>query len=122
MSSISVSTPLDLSYLYTISDDDRDFVKDMIETIIKNTPENVAEIVAARKNENWNEVGRLVHKLKPSLLLLNIEHLTSHIKSFETNAKEQINLDEADLQLQQLEEYCSIIVSELTTEVANDTY
>lgn len=122
MDTVSISTPLDLSYLYMISDDDREFVKDMIETIVKNTPEILGEITFARKQDNWKEVGRLLHKLKPSLLMLNIDGLNAHIKSFEVNAKKEEDLSLADKQLIELQEYCNLIVNELTTEVANNTY
>ena len=122
MSNLDISTPLDLTYLYTISDDDREFVKDMIQTIVKNTPGNMAEIIAAREKDNWDEVCRLVHKLKPSLLLLNIESLSNHVRTFELNAKSRENQALADEQLAQLDEYCKVIVKELATEVANDTF
>ena len=122
MSAPEISVPLDLSYLYEISDDDREFVKDMIETIVRNTPDSVVEIREAQKKDNWHEVGRLVHKLKPSLLLLNIDSLSTHIKTLEDNAKKKINLDEAVIQLDEMESYCATIVRELDTVIKTDTY
>lgn len=122
MGAPQISTPLDLSYLYEISDDDREFVKDMIETIVKNTPDAVREIRDAEKKDNWQEVGRLVHKLKPSLLLLNIDSLSVHIKTLEDNAKKRINLPDAKTQLNEMEAYCTLIVKELSTELNADSY
>ncbi len=122
MSAPDISLPLDLAYLYEISDNDREFVQDMIDTIVRNTPDSVTEIRAAQKNNNWEEVGRLVHKLKPSLLLLNIESLSTHIKSLEDNAKQEINLEFAGTQLDEMEHYCGIIVKELARALEEDTY
>jgi HPt (histidine-containing phosphotransfer) domain-containing protein len=122
MSAPIINTPLNLSYLYEISDDDREFVKDMIETIVKNTPECLEEIKHAQSENNWTEIGRLVHKLKPSLLLLNIEEMSTHIKSLEDNAKKEINLDYIDTQIAEMGGYCQIIVSELGAELENDTF
>ena len=122
MSAPDISLPLDLSYLYEISDNDREFVKDMIQTVAKNTPDSVIEIREAQKKSNWKEVGRLVHKLKPSLLLLNIDSLSTHIKSLEDNAKQEINLEFATTQLSEMESYCGIIVKELSRFIEEDSY
>ncbi|MFY0626866.1 MAG: hypothetical protein JXR07_11250 [Reichenbachiella sp.] len=122
MSIPQISLPLDLSYLYEISDDDREFVKDMIDTIVKNTPDSIKEIKVAADKNNWIEVGRLVHKLKPSLLLLNIDSVSKHIKVLENNAKEEINLEDAIVQLGELMEYSAIIIHELSTAVEQDNY
>lgn len=122
MSTPQISRPLNLSYLYEVSDDDREFVKDMIKTIIKNTPGGVAEILDALEKNNWTEVSRLIHKLKPSLLLLNIESISNHVKSVENKAKKQINLDQAAIELREMEEYCHAIVEELKETLLNDSY
>lgn len=122
MSAPEVPVPLDMSYLYEISDDDREFVKDMIDTIVKNTPDSIKEIRDAADKGDWKEVGRLVHKLKPSLLLLNIDSLSRHIKTLEHNAKEEVNLEDAMVQLGELEVYSAIIVKELSDAISQDTY
>ena len=122
MSIPDIPIPLDMSYLYEISDNDREFVKDMIDTIVKNTPDGIKEIRVAADKNNWKEVGRLVHKFKPSLLLLNIDSVSKHIRVLETNAKEEINLDDAITQLKELEEYSAIIIHELATEIKEGTY
>ncbi|PIB34765.1 hypothetical protein BFP72_04775 [Reichenbachiella sp. 5M10] len=122
MSNINIPLPIDYSYLYEISDHDRDFIKDMLATIVKNTPGNLGDIIEASTKENWTEVGRQVHKLKPSLLLLNIESLTAHIKTLEGNAKGQKNLETIEKEIAELKEFCDLLISEIKKDLASDSY
>lgn len=122
MSTVNLELPLDFSYLYEISDNDRDFIKEMLETIVKNTPSNMEEINLAYEQKKWEEIGRLVHKLKPSLLLLNIGPISTLIKSLESNAKGQKNLDSIDTQIAELNEFCDVILSEINGALSSDSY
>ncbi|MBU2913810.1 MULTISPECIES: Hpt domain-containing protein [Reichenbachiella] len=122
MSDISIPLPIDYSYLYEISDNDRDFIKDMLDTIVKNTPGNLDEIGAAEQGQKWNELARSVHKLKPSLLLLNIASLTDLVKSLESNAKSQAAPATIKKQIAELKEFCDLLVSEIKKDIASDDY
>ncbi|UXP31131.1 hypothetical protein N6H18_12305 [Reichenbachiella agarivorans] len=122
MNKADLPLPLDYSYLYEISDDDRDFIKDMLATVVKNTPGNIEEIIAAQTKKSWTEVARLVHKLKPSLLLLNIEMVSTHIRNLESNAKKQTDLDLLKTQIAELKEFCDLIVSEIKKDIEADAY
>lgn len=122
MNSDKIKLPLDLSYLYEISDDDREFIYEMILTIVNNTPPMLDEILAASKEENWIELGRLLHKLKPSLLLLNIDYLSSHIRLVEANAKSEENIEDIPSQTIELNELCLILLKELNELIKTDRY
>lgn len=122
MSNIEIPLPIDYSYLYEISDNDREFIKDMLETVIKNTPDNLKEIQDAGSAKKWNDLARSVHKLKPSLLLLDIDTLTQTIKQLESNAKDQTNLDEVPKQIAALCEHCDLLVSEIRKDITSDSY
>ncbi|MGL1886981.1 MAG: Hpt domain-containing protein [Reichenbachiella sp.] len=122
MSSLNIQLPLDFSYLYEISDNDRDFIKDMLATIVKNTPQNIKEINQANEDGKWGEVGRLVHKLKPSILLMNIEELNTLIRALENNAKASKNLDDIKKQVTKLNEFCDLLLSEINEALTTDTY
>ena len=114
--------PLDLSYLYEISDQDREFIKEMMATIVKITPPSMVEINDSLTNKNWKEMGRLVHKLKPSLLLLNIDRLTTLIKSLEDNAKSESNLTLIPNQVSELSNFTNEIVTDLDAMIGADSY
>jgi len=122
MATDKILLPLDLSYLYEISGHDREFIYEMIMTIVKNTPEMVSDIEQAGKDENWLEVGRLMHKLKPSLLLLNIDDLSDHIRALENNAKAPKNMELIPKQIAELRELCDIILKELNELIKSDQF
>ncbi len=122
MAASKIELPLDLSYLYEISDHDREFIYEMIMTIVKNTPEMISDIESAGKAENWEQVGRLMHKLKPSLLLLNIDSLSAHIRELEGNAKAPRNMELIPKQIAELRELCDIILQELNDLIKSDKF
>lgn len=122
MTSAKIELPLDLSYLYEISDHDREFIYEMIMTIVKNTPEMISDIEREGKAENWEQVGRLMHKLKPSLLLLNIDSFSQHIRELESNAKAPRNMEMIPQQIAELRELCDIILKELNDLIQSDEF
>lgn len=122
MSTTKIDLPLDLSYLYEISDHDREFIYEMIMTIVKNTPDMLSDIEKEGKAENWHALGRLMHKLKPSLLLLNIETLSTLIRELEANAKAPKNMEEIPGQIKELRELCDLILDELEKLIKSDQF
>ncbi|WP_422362330.1 Hpt domain-containing protein [Reichenbachiella sp.] len=122
MATDKIQLPLDLTYLYEISDHDREFIYEMIMTIVKNTPEMLDDIEREGKAENWEQVGRLMHKLKPSLLLLNIDNLSTHIRELEGNAKAPRNMELIPKQIAELRELCDIILKELNDLIKSDQF
>lgn len=122
MATDKISLPLDLSYLYEISDHDREFIYEMIMTIVKNTPDMLSEIETEGKAKNWEKVGRLMHKLKPSLLLLNIDSLSAHIRELESNAKASKNTELIPNQIAELRELCDIVLKELNDLIQSDQF
>jgi HPt (histidine-containing phosphotransfer) domain-containing protein len=108
--------------LYEISDNDRDFIKEMLLTVVKNTPDCLNEIRTAQKNNQWIEVARLVHKLKPSLLLLNIDAVSSLIRNLENKAKEESTHEEAATLVIDLEQVCKVIIAELNKDIKEDVF
>lgn len=122
MSTSKIELPLDLSYLYEISDHDREFIYEMIMTIVKNTPEMLDDIEKEGKAENWYALGRLMHKLKPSLLLLNIDNLSALIRELESNAKTPKNIEQIPNQITELRELCDLILDELNKLIKSDQF
>jgi len=77
----------DLSYLRSISNNNEDFIKEMISTFIQTLPITIAEIKTALHNENWEGVGRGVHKIKSSITLIGLSEAKSMAVEIEGLAK-----------------------------------
>ena len=58
---------VDLSYLNEISGGDKEFIDEMINTFLEETPKDLAAIKEHSDSSNWTEVGKTAHKLKSSI-------------------------------------------------------
>jgi PAS domain S-box-containing protein len=65
----------DLNYLKTISDDNREFIREMVETFIQSIPNLLNDMDEAMHLGEWDKVSRIAHQIKPSLTLLGIHRL-----------------------------------------------
>jgi len=78
----------DLSYLESISNNDKKFVREMISTFIESTPETVRLMEKELKAGNLPDLGLLAHKIKPSLTFMGIESMINTVKEIEILGKE----------------------------------
>ncbi len=102
----TIKTPFDLSYLRTISNNNEDFIKEMIATFIQTLPLSIQEIKDASATNNWENLGRGVHKIKPSITLIGLNDAKSLAMEIEALAKTQ---QPAEKIFQLVEEFCSIL-------------
>ena len=65
---------IDLKYLKEFSGGDLYFIRDMLETYITEAPLTMQKIQMAVEKENWEEVYKGIHKMKPSFIMLGMQH------------------------------------------------
>jgi HPt (histidine-containing phosphotransfer) domain-containing protein len=104
---------IDLDYIYTISDGDRDFIKEILETFVKITPESIDAINDSLEQKQLKEIARVAHKIKPSILLLGIDELTKLIKEIEHMAKEQEEIDQLTAKISSLNQYSLDVLADI---------
>ena len=61
-----VSLSYDLEYLNQISNNDKEFMLDMIQTFIQIAPESIEEMKLHLNNKSYTELGRAAHKFAPT--------------------------------------------------------
>ncbi len=64
---------INFDYLYEFSNGDRLFVKDMVETFIKESPKAFEELHRAYERKNWKIVHKRAHSLKPNFMMLGMK-------------------------------------------------
>jgi len=64
---------INLNYLYDFSNGDSAFIKDMVESFIRETPLLFQQLSIAYKAANWEEVYRIAHRLKPNFMMLGMK-------------------------------------------------
>jgi len=65
---------VDLKYLNEFSSGDIYFIRDMLETFIREAPITFGRIKNAMEEQNWEEVYKGIHKIKPSFMMLGMQN------------------------------------------------
>lgn len=84
---------VDLAYLRNISNNNQEFLDEMVVAFLESIPKSIQEIKTNTEAKEWNSLARAVHKIKPSLTLIGLhaskekalllEDLAKHQKSTE---------------------------------------
>lgn len=77
----------DLSYLIKASDNNQEFIQEIINTFLESMPKTIEEIQIQLQRKNWEHLAKVVHKIKPSITLMGIHHLKEKIALLEHEAK-----------------------------------
>ena len=85
---------IDLKYLFEFSNGDRHFVIDMVETYLRETPGILEKLENELATENWEQVRKIVHQLKPNFMMLGMEE--QRAKAAETESKIKADHIEAE--------------------------
>lgn len=102
-----------LDYLNSISGGDEEFVKDMIQTFISHTPEEISNLRSLINEKNWQKVGEDAHRFASSLLFLGLENLKALAVQIEEMGIQQNDVHHIPALLDQLELGCRQIIEQL---------
>jgi len=84
---------LDLSYLQDVASGSNEFMIDMIELFLSQTPGYFEQLDQLIKDENWPVVADISHKIKPTLAFMGVESARGGMAEIEQNARNLKNLD-----------------------------
>ncbi|MFK7905999.1 MAG: ATP-binding protein [Chitinophagales bacterium] len=74
-------------YLYEFSDGDLDFIQDMLETFLEQTPKQLDEIESACERLDAESVYKIAHRIKPSFMMIGLTDLEDLAQTIEQMAK-----------------------------------
>lgn len=83
-----MKTIVDLTYLETVCEGDKEFMQEMIQAFLNTIPDNMSEIRTLAGSGDWAELARVAHKMKPSVTFMGIEPLKEKIIALESAAKQ----------------------------------
>ncbi|MFI5153890.1 MAG: response regulator [Chitinophagales bacterium] len=107
----------DLSMVQSVSGGDNGFIKKMIHLFIETVPQNVQELSNALLAENWEQLGKMAHKLKSTVDSMGIKSIYSDIRTVESNAKEKKNLHDIPAQIRKIETVIVNCIEQLKEEM-----
>lgn len=84
---------VDLSMLYDISPNDKNFINKMVKTFLKHMPETLHKLEQGLNNQDWENVYKAAHSAKSSLSIIKIGQMLDWIVQIEENAKNRISLE-----------------------------
>lgn len=86
-----MNTTLDLTYLNTISEGDKEFIDDILTTFLEEVPKDMEQITIALDQNDFVQIGKMAHKIKATLHLLGLGDLKSLAFKIEQTAKSNSN-------------------------------
>jgi HPt (histidine-containing phosphotransfer) domain-containing protein len=102
-----------LSYLNEISGGDKDFILDMIQTFVNNSPSEIADLEHYANSQEWDKLGEYSHKFAPGLQFIGIVSLRPVINQIEEFSFKRKNLDKIPELLLRLKTECLAVCEEL---------
>jgi CheY-like chemotaxis protein len=106
-----------LSMVESISGGDGNFIKKMVALFIETVPQNVQELNNGLKNENWDLVCKMAHKLKSTIDSMGIASIHEDIRTVERNAKEKKSLQEIPVMVNTIESVINNCIQQLKTDL-----
>lgn len=84
---------IDLSYLRDVSSGSNEFMIEMIELFLDQTPGYFEQLNQLISDENWPRVAEIAHKIKPTLAFMGADAAKDRMAEIEANARNLTNTD-----------------------------
>lgn len=97
---------VDLAYLSEIAGGSAEFMIEMIDIFIEQTPIYMEELESALAASNWKTVGDVAHKIKPTLAFMGFEEARDQMASIEKKARTLDAVEEIPGMYSALKEQC----------------
>lgn len=107
----------DLTYLRSVSDNNQEFLQEMIQTFVQSIPPVLEDMQASLETKNWKKLSRLAHQIKPSFSLLGMEALRETVFSIEETAQQKTDLTKLATTTQDFINDCSRVINDLRKEI-----
>ncbi|MBC6110822.1 Hpt domain-containing protein [Pedobacter fastidiosus] len=105
--------PLDLSYLTEMVGHNPEFMIEVFDTFIEQTPFYLAELEDALSVKNWDKVANCAHKIKPTFSYVGRGDVKDFVQSIEENARKQIDVELIPDNIERLKDLLIIIYQQL---------
>jgi len=102
-----------LDYLKKLSNNDDQFIRELVKSFIEKTPQLLDEMQVSLSKKDWTQVGLLAHKLKPNLAFMGIDSLKQLTLDVEHNGKDASNLEHLASDVDTLISKCQAAINEL---------
>lgn len=103
----------DLTMVSSIAGGDANFIKKMVQIFLDTMPPSVEQLQNEMKQQNWDAVSKLAHKMKSTIDSMGIVRLKDVIRGIESNGKQKQNLETVPGLVRQVDEVLKECVQQL---------
>ncbi len=82
---------IDLTYLRDVSSGSNEFMVEMIELFLEQTPAYFEQLKQSIAEQNWSRVSEIAHKIKPTLAFMGADSAKESMAVIENNARNLTN-------------------------------
>jgi CheY-like chemotaxis protein/HPt (histidine-containing phosphotransfer) domain-containing protein len=104
---------INLSFLEEVSEGNHEFVKQMVEYFITNTPSFLVEFRKSTENTDWNMIKQHAHKFSTQLSYMGISAIIKDVEIIEKCAREEKNINLIQILAVKVENVCNEAIKEL---------
>lgn len=104
---------IDLSYLMDVAGGNTEFIIEMIDIFIAQTPGHLEELTAAVASKEWKKIAELSHKIKPTLAFIGVESAKDSMAEIEKSARNEENYESIVLKMDEMQDVFKIIFFKL---------
>lgn len=104
---------LDLAYLNELSGGSPEFMVEMIDVFIEQTPLYFAELSSAIAKGDWKSSGEAAHKIKPTMSFIGAEGARGLLAEIERKCKSLDNPEEIESIFRPMETALPLLIDEL---------
>jgi len=105
-----------LSLVNDLAEGNQDFIKSLIQIFIDNTPADCAAMLAAVEIQDWEQAGKLSHKLKSTVDTMQIASIKEDVRFIELNGKHKTNIEQIPAIAQKVNEVITVTTTQLKAE------
>jgi len=105
---------IDLSYLRDVSSGSNEFMIEMIELFLQQTPAYFEQLNQFIAEENWTRVAEIAHKIKPTLAFMGADAAKDSMAEIEGNARSLTNTDSIAPSFKSLYIFSEVLYIKLT--------
>lgn len=105
---------IDLTYLRDVSSGSNEFIVDMIELFLEQTPAYFEQLRQFIAEENWPKVAEIAHKIKPTLAFMGADAAKESMAAIETSARNLTDVESIAPGFELLYEFSGDLFNKLT--------
>lgn len=105
--------PLDLSYLREMSGDSAEFMIEMLDAFLTQTPIYMSDLEKEVVVSNWKTASEVAHKIKPTFFYVGRADARDHMQEIERNARERKSLESIPVAFEEIKSFLPVLYQQL---------